>query len=967
MKKYFLPAMLIACLFAVTVVPNLKAYDDNENDEEEFSPWAAWRKGFSYFEKGERSKEKGNDSEALAAYRKAYQCYQSVKKARPNWNQQIIGSRIRMCEREIKKLSKKLGSSTTATSKPSAGYTRSKASDTELQDTKAELMNYKKKLFAALIELNELRQRNKQQKNYAEQVEDLMREKRILSEEYKLLQEKYTTLQTNQNKPNKVEKKLKSQLVELKVKYDIMAQRLKLQQKKEEELKAEMAGLYSYRNKNKNSILELEKVIKNLNYKLKKADKAASEEAKRSVKYTNQIKSLTTYNKQIADNIKEKDKEIEKLNKWLKQLRKKNGNQSEIQQEIIKANQLTSKKYKELKKANEKNIREIQQLNSLLRENNVAEVQLKKTLQQINTQRATLEKEYKLLDKNYKDLLALQKDSTAEIKALKEEHLKAVALVKSYSNKYKWAKSKLQKRAVSDLENISTLNKQIRELNKKIDQQTVSNKSLKFQLDSVNSKYKNLKTAHSKLRKSHKGLKVNEKILAQEAESSKKLKQKIAELRTDIKTLEEEHAKEVSKQNKSYATKLAVADKKYSELQKKYKSISDQSSELSVASNKISQLTEQLKHANKTIEILRDVNNKKVVSASKANTAKHSAAVTKYTPQIVTNQPVNLKKLLADGIKAEKDDAEELAIWNYRKFLTVKPNNIDVNRRLGTILFKRGQNKEALKMLQKAYSLSPNDIAIASVYAQALIQQKKFANASSILQKAAQKQPRDYKLLTSYASALAGTGKTAAALDKLAEAIKISPDNPKAYLARAQIITIYHPDLLDTAASSYRKARKLGAKPDAFLEDALGKKLAKVDKNAEMIEFLKAPAKEAERNRDWASAAWYFGQLYKLKPGEKQYREKFAAALLLQKKYKKSLMALDMKKLSNNGKLIAASAELCQGNCSQAATLIKNAKSTKDMPEYFKAVKAKLKTVSSKTPDKEKEFDKVRSQIDKLL
>jgi predicted Zn-dependent protease len=395
--------------------------------------------------------------------------------------------------------------------------------------------------------------------------------------------------------------------------------------------------------------------------------------------------------------------------------------------------------------------------------------------------------------------------------------------------------------------------------------------------------------------------------------------------------------------------------------------LNDQSSELSIAANKISQLNEQLKHANKTIEILRNVNSKKIASASKAKSVKHTAAVTKYTPQIATNQPVDLKKLLADGINAEKDDAEEVAMWNYRKYLSVKPNNIDVNRRLGTILFKRGQNKEAIELLQKAYSLEPGNIAAASVYAQALIQQKKFANASEILKKAAKKQPENYKLLTSYASALAGTGKTAAALDKLADAIKISPDNPKAYLARAQIIAIYHPDLLDTAASSYRKARKLGAKPDVFLEDTLGKKLAKVDKNAEMIEFLKAPAKEAERNRDWASAAWYFGQLYKLKPDDKQYREKFAAALLLQKKYKKSLEALDLKKLSNNGKLIAASAILCQGNCSQAAALIKDAKSSKDMPEYFKAVKAKLKSAVSNTPDKKKEFARVHSQIDKLL
>jgi cytochrome c-type biogenesis protein CcmH/NrfG len=956
MKKIFLLTLFAACLFMTAVTPNLKATDND--DDEEFSPWAAWRKGFSYFEKGERNKEKGKNSEALTAYRKAYQYYHSVKKARPNWNQKIIGTRIKMCEREIKKVSKLLG--TNSSQKIESSYDQSKVSNAELQNTKAELINYKKKLFAALIELNEFRERNKQQKNYAEQIEDLMREKRIFSEEYKLLQEKFANLQEQKSKPNVNEKRIKAQLVDTKIQKDILAQRLKLQQDKEKELTTEMASLYRYKSQNKNSLKELNKTIENLKYKQKKEIKLQALEAQNYQKVISKVKSLETHNKQIAANLKEKEKEIEELENWLKQLRKKSGNQSEIQREIMKANQITNKKYKELKKVNEKNVRELQQINSLLRENNIAEVQLKKTLQEINNQRSSVEKEYKLLHKNYEQLLTVQSGNVKEIKILQAKKAKAEELVKSYSEKYKWSQKKLSARSNSELQNISSLNKQIRKLNKKIDKELAAKKGFKFDLASSKNKYTKLEATFNALKESNKNLKVNEKLLAQETQSAEIIKKENIKLREANKTLQASSTKVIAEKRKEYQKKIKESEQRLIALQKKNQSMADKNTKLNVAVNQITKLREELQHAGKTIQILRNVGSKKTVS-----TQKHTASITKYTPQIKTTQTVDLKKLLADGEKAEKDDSEDLAIWNYRKYLTAKPDNIEVNRRLGSILYKRGQVKEAAQLLQKAYSLAPNDVNNASAYAQVLIKQKKFTNASAVLQKAIKIHPQNYNLLTRYANAQAGVGQTKVALANLAAAIKISPKIPQAYLARAQIIAVYHPDLLDSAAKSYRKARKLGAKPDVFLEEVLAKKLADSSGDSEMIQFLKKPAQEAERGKDWVSAAWYFGQLHKLKPENKEYQDKFAAALFLQKNYKKSLAALDIKNLSNNGSLIAASAELCNGNYSNAAKYIKNAKKISSMKMYFQAVKGYLKTV--KASKRQEEFKKTYTALNKLL
>ncbi|MBU8901682.1 MAG: tetratricopeptide repeat protein [Victivallales bacterium] len=951
MKNLFLLIFFAAYLFTTALIPNLKAYDD---DEEEFSPWAAWRKGFSYSEKGERNREKGKLKEALEAYRKAYQYYHSVKKERPNWSQKIIGGRIKICEREIRELKKLLGKPSTAEVK--SNYAQGKASSAELQNTKAELINYRKKLFAALMELNELRERNKQGKNNLEQVEDLMREKRIFTEEYKLLEEKLAKLQKQKKKPSLNEQRLKTQLVDIKIKNDIIAQRLKLQQEKEKELNEEIAGLYRYKTQNKNTSKEFKKAIENLKYKLTKSAERQNKNAKDSQKLSAKVKSLETHNKQISENLQDKEKEIKKLGDWLKQLRKKSGNQSEIQQEIIKANQLATKKYQDLKKVNEKNIRELQESRSLQKGNDIAEEQLKKTLQEINNQRGNVEKEYELLRKSYTQLLIIQKANTKEIKMLHKKQATAEELVKTYSEKYKWIKSKLAARSNSDLQNISSLRKQIRNLNKKIKKEDIINKTLKLELSAIKNKNEKLETSFASLKKANIVLKFKEKLLVQETQSSQILKTDNKKLRETNEALRKNNTKVLAEKRKEYQIKIKENEKKLIALQKQNQGIASKNNDLNLAAAKVAKLREELHNASKTIQILRKFGNKKDIS-----TEKHTASVTKYTPQIKSVQTVDLKVLLADGIKAEKNDSEDLAIWNYRKYLSSKPDKVEVNRRLGSILYKRGQIKEAALLLKKAYSSEPDNANNASVYAQILIKQKKFTNASVLLQTAIKKHPQNYSLLIGYAKAQAGEGKTTKALENLDVAIKLSPKAPQAYLARAQIIAIYYPDLLDSAAKSYRKARNFGAKPDIFLEDILAKKLSD---NSEMIQFLQKPAIEAERGKDWVSAAWYFGQLHKLKPAKQEYQEKYAAALLLQGKNKESLKILDLKNLSNAGRLIAASAEISQGNYPNAAEFLKDAKQSSSMKVYFKALKESLKTISDKIPSREKE---IYSKLNKLL
>ena len=64
MKKYFLLLIIAACLFMTNALFTFVAHANDDDEKEEFSPWAAWRKP-SKSSKGGGSPD-GSTSEARA-------------------------------------------------------------------------------------------------------------------------------------------------------------------------------------------------------------------------------------------------------------------------------------------------------------------------------------------------------------------------------------------------------------------------------------------------------------------------------------------------------------------------------------------------------------------------------------------------------------------------------------------------------------------------------------------------------------------------------------------------------------------------------------------------------------------------------------------------------------------------------------------------------------------------------------
>ena len=76
---------------------------------DDVSPWDLWRQGYTSFEKGESARDRGDHVQALEHFRAAVKSYRAVQKARPSWNQNVINSRIMLCEQEIADARRLLG------------------------------------------------------------------------------------------------------------------------------------------------------------------------------------------------------------------------------------------------------------------------------------------------------------------------------------------------------------------------------------------------------------------------------------------------------------------------------------------------------------------------------------------------------------------------------------------------------------------------------------------------------------------------------------------------------------------------------------------------------------------------------------------------------------------------------------------------------------------------------------------
>ena len=400
------------------------------------SPWDAWRLGYTCYEQGEGARDRGEYTQALKSFQAALDHYNSVRRARPDWNQRVIARRIADCERECERMKRLLGDSEpTQENMAESGAAALRPASKEVA---REMDDIRKQLSEAKAELAALRQSTSAQRNYEMEITQLLRDQRVARERYKLLERRYLDLEKASRQPDRQTEEIRAQLLEEKMqteqlrkkianleqrrksddaRYQVVNARKRSVEKQLNEKMAEIARLTresmalrsaetAAAERHKEHLLQLAKIklqlagaekekqeIQQELNELKQKLTAASEKASKA-----DAQTVAKLKKQIADNQSEKNSLIGKLDKTRAEMERLKLKQIQLQvseaaRQDLEKNVLAQKgDLASLEKKLEQEKQQVLRLQKQISELNLAAKE-KEDLFRLQTQRQKQEKE----------------------------------------------------------------------------------------------------------------------------------------------------------------------------------------------------------------------------------------------------------------------------------------------------------------------------------------------------------------------------------------------------------------------------------------------------------------------------------------------------------------------------------------------------------------------------------------------
>lgn len=397
---------------------------------EEVSPWDLWRQGYTSFEKGESARDCGDHVRALEHFQNAAKNYRAVQKARPSWNQNVINSRILLCEQEIADARRLLNQPSAQTrTAGSAGtaepaYTSSTAdrvstSDhnalaSELVKMQAEIAQYKKKLFDALVEVEDLRRQSIRGKSAAAEMENMLRERRIAEEKYRLLEAKCKELEQKASRPSAELNAANRKMVEMRINLETAEQKLTLARNREQNQIRENADLMRERNDLKNT---LELTNKRLDAANREAETLRTIRQQAAQEKNTLLLQKAELDKQLAAanaRVQSREADLATLERRLQEAVKSRGASAALSAEITSENEKLRKQVTENLKEAEKAAAENRDLQNRLRETRQALENLRNSLRGADERRSRMASEMKVMQQQVEKVTAERKLAEAE-------------------------------------------------------------------------------------------------------------------------------------------------------------------------------------------------------------------------------------------------------------------------------------------------------------------------------------------------------------------------------------------------------------------------------------------------------------------------------------------------------------------------------------------------------------------------
>ena len=286
--------------------------------------------------------------------------------------------------------------------------------------------------------------------------------------------------------------------------------------------------------------------------------------------------------------------------------------------------------------------------------------------------------------------------------------------------------------------------------------------------------------------------------------------------------------------------------------------------------------------------------------------------------------------------------------------LESEPGNLIAHRHLGKLYLQIEDYDKAVEHLGRAVKADSKNTDSAADYGFALLGAKRYDSAAETFKNLIKVQPDSTKAKFGLGCALQSKGDVKNAEKEFRAALRIKPDSVE-ILQKLALLLAVDKDKTGEASELYRKSRKLGGSPEPELEKLLSSKLASA--NNEAVSFLQQSAADAEKSKDWGSAAWYYSQLADLSPDNSEVANKVGMLHLLQNSPDKALKTLKANDSDISALLASAEAWIFKGNSAKALEVYAKAQAALDKnprysrPELLKSLDSTVELKIKNLPD----------------
>jgi tetratricopeptide (TPR) repeat protein len=131
---------------------------------------------------------------------------------------------------------------------------------------------------------------------------------------------------------------------------------------------------------------------------------------------------------------------------------------------------------------------------------------------------------------------------------------------------------------------------------------------------------------------------------------------------------------------------------------------------------------------------------------------------------------------------------EDKELAAYKKYISLDPQNLDANIRMGIILMKKGKTSEGMVYLETANTFSPNNFEVMVALAGGYLKTNRTREAVNLLDKAKAKKPNDVEIRKKLFEAYSKLGDTKRALGEIKGILQVNRGDPELLMLYANLL-----------------------------------------------------------------------------------------------------------------------------------------------------------------------------------